>query len=249
MQSKNIFLCTSLIFFITFICDLFLSKKKISNHFSYSFEKVIVEKYEKTIDKMDWNIFKDTYKKLYNREPKKLKFKKIYKKLKKVEKKFSKYRKIGVIFCLIFSLILLRNEYQKISKKINILFFCILNFINILFTAIFSILTFIFIIYCFFIIFTDKTIRKYYSGIPYVEGVYADIFNFDDNNGVEKRAKIHIFLDLVIIINFFIVIYFTKNVYYNKKYNNEDEKEEEKKQDEELHNLIYCDENQVKKWI
>ena len=248
MQSKNIFLFTSFIFLITLICDLFLSKKKISNHFSYSFEKVIVEKYEKTIDKMDWNIFKENYKKLYNREPKKLKFKSFYKKLKKVEKKFNKYRKIGGIFCLLFSLILLRNEYQKISKKINILIFCILNFINILFTTIFSILSFVFIIYCYFIIFTDKTIRKYYSGIPYVEGVYADIFNFDDNNGVEKRAKIHIFLDLVIIINFFFVIYFTKNVYYNKKYNNEDEKEE-KKLDEELHNLIYCDENQVKKWI
>ena len=248
MQSKNIFLFTSLIFLITLICDLFLSKKKISNHFSYSFEKVIVEKYEKTIDKMDWNIFKETYKKLYNREPKKLKFKSFYKKLKKVEKKFNKYRKIGGILCLLFSLILLRNEYQKISKKLNILFFCILNFINILFTAIFSILSFVFIIYCIFIIFTDKTIRKYYSGIPFVEGVYADIFNFADNNGVEKRAMIHIFLDLVIIINFFVVIYFTKNVYYNKKYNNEDEKEE-KKEDEELHNLIYCDENQVKKWI
>ena len=249
MQSKNIFLFTSFIFLITLICDLFLSKKKISNHFSYSFEKVIVEKYEKTIDKMDWNIFKENYKKLYNREPKKLKFKSFYKKLKKVEKKFNKYRKIGGIFCLLFSLILLRNEYQKISKKINILIFCILNFINILFTTIFSILSFAFIIYCYFIIFTDKTIRKYYSGIPYVEGVYADVFNFDDNNGVEKRAKIHIFLDLVIIINFFIFIYFKKNFYYNKKYNNEDEKEEEKKQDEELNNLIYCDENQVKKWI
>ena len=248
MQSKNIFLFTSFIFLITLICDLFLSKKKISNHFSYSFEKVIVEKYEKTIDKMDWNIFKENYKKLYNREPKKLKFKSFYKKLKKVEKKFNKYRKIGGILCLLFSLILLRNEYQKISKKLNILFFCILNFINILFTAIFSILSFVFIIYCIFIIFTDKTIRKYYSGIPFVEGVYADIFNFADNNGVEKRAMIHIFLDLVIIINFFVVIYFTKNVYYNKKYNNEDEKEE-KKEDEELHNLIYCDENQVKKWI
>ena len=248
MQSKHIFLCTSLIFLITLICDLFLSKKKISNHFSYSFEQVIVEKYEKTIDKMDWNIFKDTYKKLYNREPKKLKFKSFYKKLKKVEKKFNKYRKIGGILCLLFSLILLRNEYQKISKKLNIFFFFIFNFINILFTAIFSILSFVFIIYCIFIIFTDKTIRKYYSGIPFVEGVYADIFNFADNNGVEKRAMIHIFLDLVIIINFFVVIYFTKNVYYNKKYNNEDEKEE-KKEDEELHNLIYCDENQVKKWI
>ena len=248
MQSKNIFLFTSFIFLVTLICDLFLSKKKISNHFSYSFEKVIVEKYEKTIDKMDWNIFKETYKKLYNREPKKLKFKSFYKKLKKVEKKFNKYRKIGEIICLVFSVILLRNEFQKYSKKkINIIFFYIFNFINILFTSIFSILSFAFIIYCFFIIFTAKTIRKYYSGIPYVDGVYADIFNFDGNNGVEKRAIIHIILDLVVIINFFVVIYCTKNVYYNKRYNNEEE--EEKKEEEEENNLFYCDEYQVKKWI
>ena len=66
MQSKNTFLCISFIFLITLICDLFLSNKNTSNHFSYSFEKVIVEKYQKTIDKIDCNIFKDNYKQLYN---------------------------------------------------------------------------------------------------------------------------------------------------------------------------------------